>query len=93
MQPSRIEAYGLAIAEARCLRKPIVATVTNGSVEQIEDEVTGFLVPIDEEALYSKIKRLLDYEEIRNRFVSQANMRGLDAADERLETLYAHILS
>ena len=93
VQPSRIEAYGLAIAEARCLSKPIVATVTNGSMEQIEDEVTGFLVPIDEEALYSKIKRLLDYEEIRNRFIFQADMRGLDTSDEKLETLYAHILT
>jgi glycosyltransferase involved in cell wall biosynthesis len=92
VQPSRIGAYDLAIAEARCLRKPIVATVTNSSVEQIVDGMTGFLVPIDEEALYLKIKRLLDNEEIRNRFISQADLRGLDAVNEKLETLYAHIL-
>lgn len=92
VQPSRIGAYDLAIAEARCLRKPIVATVTNSSVEQLEDEVTGYLVPIDEEALFSKIKSLLDHEEIRNRFIAQTDMRGLDGADEKLETLYAHIL-
>jgi glycosyltransferase involved in cell wall biosynthesis len=93
VQTSRIGAYDLALAEARCLRKPIVTTVTNSSVEQIMDEVTGFLVPIDVEALYSKVKRLLDYEEIRNRFISHTDMRGLDAADEKLETFYAHILS
>lgn len=93
VQPSRIGAYDLAIAEARCLRKPIVATVTNSSVEQIADGVTGYLVPIDEEALFLKIKKLLDHVEIRTRFISQADMRGLDSADEKLETLYAHILS
>jgi glycosyltransferase involved in cell wall biosynthesis len=93
VQPSRIEAYSLAIAEARCLRKPIVSTFTNGSVEQIKDEVTGFLVPIDEGALYSKIKILLENEEIRNRFINQTDMRGLEVTDEKLETLYAHILS
>ncbi|MGG7620199.1 glycosyltransferase [Bacillus coreaensis] len=93
VQPSRIGAYDLAIAEARCLRKPIVATVTNSSVEQIEDDVTGFLVTIDEDALYSALKKLFDYEEIRKRFISQVGMRGLDSTDEKLEILYSHILS
>lgn len=49
------------IMSAFALNKPVVATKTGGLAEMIEDGKTGFLVPPnDVEALYFKIKELID---------------------------------
>src|SRR5699024_470076 len=61
VQPSRHEGYCIALAEARCLSKPIIATNFIGAFEQITHEETGYIVDTNEEALYQKIKLLLDH--------------------------------
>ncbi|HEX8650533.1 MAG TPA: glycosyltransferase family 4 protein [Pyrinomonadaceae bacterium] len=71
---SYTESFGLAIAEAMASGTPVVATATEGAREIIEDDVTGFLVPVaDAEALASAITRLLEDVEERTRISDRAS--------------------
>jgi glycosyltransferase involved in cell wall biosynthesis len=83
VQPSRVEAYCLTIAEARAFSKPIVTTATVGGSEQIEDGKTGLVVPVgDAEALASAVGRLLSDEALRRRLsdnLALANANQIEA--------------
>jgi glycosyltransferase involved in cell wall biosynthesis len=60
VQPSRSEAFGLAILEAMSLGLPVVATRVGGVPELVVDDVTGLLVaPDDPVALADAIGVLL----------------------------------
>lgn len=62
---SKHESLGKVLIEAMACGLPIVATATTGSREIIENEVSGFLVPIgDTAALARKIVYLLNNPEI-----------------------------
>ncbi|MBS1565474.1 MAG: glycosyltransferase family 4 protein [Bacteroidetes bacterium] len=39
------EGYGLVVAQAMVMNKPVIATASGGVVELVENDVTGFLVP------------------------------------------------
>lgn len=60
VQPSRHEGYCLTLAEARSLRKPIVATNFTGAQEQIINGVNGWIVETDVDSLYLKLHELLE---------------------------------
>ena len=63
---SEIESFGLVIAEAMCVGKPVVATMTEGAMEVLEDQKTGLLVPIgDTEQMANSIIELLASEDKR----------------------------
>jgi glycosyltransferase involved in cell wall biosynthesis len=59
VQPSRFEGYGLALAEARLLEKPIVATNFTVVHNQIKDRENGIIVNTDSEAIYKGIKEII----------------------------------
>ncbi|MGN4445284.1 glycosyltransferase [Bacillus cereus group sp. MYBK79-1] len=65
VQTSRHEGYCLTLAEAKCLKKPIVTTNFTGANEQIKDGYNGFVAECNEESLYNKIKYLLDQQRVR----------------------------
>lgn len=67
VQPSRYEGYCLTIMEAMCLNKPILSTEVNGVREQIVDNKTGIIVPVDENELYLGLKKLVENRELRRR--------------------------
>jgi len=67
VQPSRNEGYGIAIAEARILKKCIVATDLECVKEQITDKENGYLIPYDADALAEKLKELLDHSDLRTK--------------------------
>lgn len=67
VQPSRYEGYCLTIMEAMCLNKPILSTEVNGVREQIVDNKTGIIVPVDENELYLGLKKMVENEELRKR--------------------------
>lgn len=71
------EIFGKAITEAMVSNIPVVATAVGGIPEQIEDGVTGFLVPkADVEGMARAIQRLLDDEGLR---IKIGNSAGLHA--------------
>jgi glycosyltransferase involved in cell wall biosynthesis len=60
VQTSRHEGYCLALAEAKCLHKPIVTTNFIGAYEQITDGYNGWIVKDSEEELFDKIMFLIE---------------------------------
>ena len=62
------EPFGLAVAEALLMRKPVVASNQGGPSEIVVDGETGFLVPPgDAKALAEKVLLLLSNEDLRRR--------------------------
>lgn len=66
VQPSRHEGYGIAIAEARCLKKAIVATKIECIEEQIINDRTGILCEFDSDKFCDSIKNLIYNKKYRN---------------------------
>jgi glycosyltransferase involved in cell wall biosynthesis len=73
------EPFGNVVMEAMCLGKPVVASANGGGREQIEDGVTGLLVPPgDADALAGALGMLLADPE-RARAMGEAGRRRFEA--------------
>jgi glycosyltransferase involved in cell wall biosynthesis len=73
VSPSRSEPFGLSIVEAMAAAVPVLATMSEGAQEIIQDHKTGFLVPVqDVEALAKAISELLSDPEERVRLSENA---------------------
>lgn len=59
-QPSRFEGFGLAIAEARILNKPIVATNFDIVYDQIRDGENGLISEMNGKDLAEKLKLIIN---------------------------------
>ena len=58
---SYLEVFGLNIAEALAMGKPVLATRNGGAEMQIEDGVNGWLVPQNDiEALHNKMQEIIE---------------------------------
>lgn len=68
VQPSRHEGYGIAIAEARILKKIVVATNLTCISEQIKNNVNGILCDFSLEDFTTNIAELMDNKEKRLKF-------------------------
>lgn len=68
VQPSRHEGYCITLAEARCLKKPIVTTNFTGAKEQIKNGKNGLIVNIDVDEIYYAIRLLINDRELCGRF-------------------------
>lgn len=88
-QPSRHEAYGIAVAEARMLYKPILCTDFAGAKEQFVDGKTARIVKCDVDSLYTGLKEMFDSPELRNLFSNNLEKQYLsaDATLEKFESL------
>ena len=65
VQPSRHEGYGIAVAEARALSKPIICTPFAGAFEQIINNKTGMIVPLKVESLAEAIQKCITDSKFR----------------------------
>jgi glycosyltransferase involved in cell wall biosynthesis len=98
VSPSRSEPFGLSIVEAMAAGVPVVATMSEGACEIIEDDQTGHLVPIgDVEALASAIGGLLSDAKERNRLSDNARRAvrerfSLERMLEATEEVYRQVL-
>ena len=59
VQPSIHEGYGIAVAEARVLNKPILCTDFTGARDQIIPDVTGMIVDTNVQSIYKGLKTLI----------------------------------
>ena len=82
VQPSRFEGYGITIAEAKALKKPIVATDIPEFREQIIDKKTGILCK-DNSELKNGIKLLIEDKNLRKKL--SCNLKKENEASSILE--------
>lgn len=74
---SRADAFGLVLAEAGFMRKPVVATRVGGIPEVVLDGETGLLVrPDDVEELAATLDRLMADPSLRARLGEAAHIRA-----------------
>jgi len=96
---SRAESFGIATIEAQAMGLPAIVTdVGTGTVEAIDPEVTGLVIPPDDvPRLRKAVVSLLDDEPRRRLMGSKARERVLErhAAPEvasRVRAIYANVL-
>ena len=65
VQPSRNEGFGLTVAEAKILKKPIICTNFNTAKTLINNEEDGLIVGMSEVQLFLGIKRYLENEKTK----------------------------
>lgn len=70
VQPSRHEGFGLTIAEARILGRPVVCTHFEGVEMQITHGVNGLITSFDPTDIADAVERLLNEEQLRADIVS-----------------------
>jgi glycosyltransferase involved in cell wall biosynthesis len=98
VSPSRSEAFGLAMVEAMACGVPVIATMTAGGREVVEDEKTGRLVPINKPAeLARAITDLLANQDLRKMLGVNARRRveekfSLDRMISETEAVYREVL-
>jgi glycosyltransferase involved in cell wall biosynthesis len=95
--PSLDEGFGIVFLEAMAMGVPVVGTRVVGSVDAVEDGVTGLLVPPrDPAALAEAVLRVLSDEELAARLVAAAYSRvrehcARELATARTEALYREL--
>lgn len=93
------EPFGGVVMEAMCMGLPVIATNIGGSIEQVADGETGFLVPPSNPvALADKLEILLADEGLRKRFGAAAQRRIIEhfplaGMVAKIERLYAELLT
>jgi glycosyltransferase involved in cell wall biosynthesis len=98
VQPSRREAFGLAVAEAAVAGLPIVATRVGGLRDLIHHEATGLLVQPDHpHELAAAIQRLIGNPDMAQRYglAAQAHVCrhfDLSASVEQIGAIYRTLL-
>jgi len=98
ISPSRSEPFGLAIVEAMAAGVPVVATMSEGAREIIDDDQTGRLVPIGAvEPLTKAIVELLSDPKERDRLSNNAQRSvrerfSLERMLEATEQVYRDVL-
>jgi glycosyltransferase involved in cell wall biosynthesis len=81
--PSRFEGLPMSVIEAMLSGLPVVATAIRGPAEQVEDGVTGLLVPAgDAPALAEALNRLVRDGSSRSVMGQAGRKRALDLYDE-----------
>lgn len=90
--PSHREGFPRAPMEAAAMGLPAVVTDIRGCRETVEDECTGYLVPVrDPEALADAILNLIEDPAKRKKFGQAARAKALAEFDER--DVFARILA
>lgn len=70
VQTSRFEGFGLAIAEARMLNKPVVTTRFDAVYTQMVDGKNGMVVDLNAEAVYEGILKMINDQPFKDSIVN-----------------------
>ena len=87
------EPFGGVVMEAMCMSLPVIATAIGGSVEQVADGETGFLVPpADPDALADRLAKLIQDAALRQRCGAAGRARVVErfALTEMVAKLERH---
>ncbi|HZH98064.1 MAG TPA: glycosyltransferase [Fimbriimonadaceae bacterium] len=93
------EAFPYSVLEAFSIGKPVLASISGGLPEMVEDGVTGFLHPKrDEKKLAEDMKRIMDDPDLCSKMGHQARELHrteytLEKMGERLEHAYTNVLA
>lgn len=82
VQPSRFEGFGLAIAEAKVLHKPILATNFTVVHNQLKNMVNGVIVDMDAGEISKGIKEMLKNKDLLTTIKSNLEKENLDNESE-----------
>jgi len=81
--PSRLEGFGLTVAEAMSCETVPIRTPSGGAIDQIEQGKTGYIVPFDDpEQLSDLIQKLTD-RELRFQIARKASAYALSVFDQQ----------
>ncbi|WP_195951248.1 glycosyltransferase [Clostridium saudiense] len=81
-QPSRFEGFGLAIAEARILNKPIVATNFDIVYDQIRDGENGLIAEMNGYSVSKNIQRLIEEKNLKRKIINNIKMEQVSTERE-----------
>ena len=81
-QPSRFEGFGLAIAEARILNKPIVATNFDIVYDQIRDVENVIISEMNGYSVSKNIERLIEEKNLKREIINNMRMEQVGTEDE-----------
>lgn len=87
---SKFESYSLVIAEAMVLRKPILSTITVGSLELLKHRY-GLLVDNSEEGIYQGLTALISSAELRQHYINElekAYVSDTESTMKQVEDLF-----
>ncbi|SEO67840.1 Glycosyltransferase involved in cell wall bisynthesis [Paenibacillus sophorae] len=82
VQTSLFEGRCLTITEAKILHKPIVSTDFEVIFDQLTDGYNGLIVGRDAHSIYSGVKKLIDDQELRERFIGNLGHEEMGTEDE-----------
>ena len=88
VQPSKFEGKSIAVDEAKCFAKPIVATKFSTVYDQLEDNKTALLAEIDAQSVAQKITQLINDTELCEA-LSNTLRHTHTGNEEELEKFYA----
>lgn len=87
-QPSRFEGFGLAIAEARILNKPIVATNFDIVYDQIRDGENGVIAEMNGDNLGENIQLLIEDKNLVNSIITNLKMEKV-GTEKEIQKVYS----
>lgn len=90
VQPSRFEGFGLAIAEARILKKPIVATNFTVIHNQIRNKENGIIVEMNSESIYKGVKQLIEDQNLKSFLFENLNKEKI-GTEQEIKKVYSLI--
>ncbi|MDR7239976.1 glycosyltransferase [Neobacillus drentensis] len=90
VQPSRFEGYGTAIAEARILQKPIIATNFTVVNNQLKNRENGLIVEMNSDAIYEGIKDVIDDDNLKKHICTNLGKEN-GGTEKEINKLYSII--
>lgn len=90
VQTSRHEGFGLTIAEARILNRPVVCTNFDGCTMQMVDGENGLITSFEPSDIADNIMRLMNDKELYNH-IQQYQMQEKKGNTEEIEKFYTLI--
>jgi glycosyltransferase involved in cell wall biosynthesis len=78
-QPSRFEGFCITLGEAKIFYKPIVTTDFAGAKEQIENNVTGMIVPCDEDKMFKALLEMVKNPSLRKCY--EEHLKNVNKSD------------